>query len=139
MSRSTRLRFLRVRVLAVVVALVTLLGVLRSGAAYFYCPMMGMSSGTACCEGRHERREDAPEPAVENSHCCESRRLGTLPSAAGTSAVDLGVAPIAAVLPPLPPRAVPMLGRTAEAPVHRVRAGPAPPARQRASLMTWHC
>ena len=37
MGWRTRLGFL-------VVALITLLGVLRSGAAYFYCPMMGMSS-----------------------------------------------------------------------------------------------
>jgi hypothetical protein len=127
------------RLLATVVALITLLGVLRSGAAYFYCPMMGMSSGAACCQGTLERREEAPEPAVEDTHCCESRRLGTLPSASGTSGVELAVAPIAAVLPPLPTRAVPIAARSAKAPVERVRAGPAPPARQRASLMTWHC
>jgi hypothetical protein len=139
MAWHTRLRFSSVRVLAAVVALVTLLGVLRSGAAYFYCPMMGMSSGTACCEGTHERREEAPDPAIENTHCCESRRLGTLPSAAGATSVEVGVAPVLAVLPPLPPRAVPVSDRSAKAPVHRVRAGPAPPARQRASLMTWHC
>lgn len=82
-----RRRFLRQmrrevgRTLAVFVGFAFLVGVLRGGSRYLYCPFMDAIVSQSCCE-----RAPHHEVAVDEPDCCEAHVLGVLPSAMGPSA-----------------------------------------------------
>lgn len=81
------------RMSTVLLALTLLAAVLRTGAQYFYCPIMNVVVSTHCCaSSRNEltRANDVP-PAVQLPDCCERRRAAALPvtdSSINTTAVS---------------------------------------------------
>lgn len=143
MTVSRRALVVRARALAArlgyaMVALAMLLGVVRGGARYFYCPMMGQAFDDACCaSGDHHDDEDRAGPSVERPGCCQAKRLGTLPSGAAASTIDVPAVPLMAVLPPFDvgptrPGASPLVRY-----VYPARAGPPTATERRAILMVW--
>lgn len=125
------------RVGAAVVAVVMLVGVLRAGASYVYCPMMKIVMDAPCCSGDRRAEHEASDAAQLGARdCCEHHILARLPSAGATSAPPhLLAAPLVAVLP------APTLDPHRSAPDARVRfdhegrAGPMASARHCAELM----
>jgi hypothetical protein len=137
---ARRLRGLVGPALAAVLALVMLVGVMRAGARYFYCPTMHMVIDRPCCAGDGDPRradEDAFVAEVRSRDCCEEHVLGKLPSAAVSSATPLADVPLLAVVAPLfvPVRALPLAAPSRFE--HDTRAGPKALARHRAELMAF--
>lgn len=137
--RRGYVRTLARRVAALFATLVLLVGIVRSGVRYFYCPMMGATMEDACCPSTHGENAASDAPAIDASDCCKAKRLGHLPSGAASTSVDLADSPLAYLLPSFdrargaaPPRVDVMRA-------HDARAGPHSPARQRSSLMIWNC
>ena len=125
------------RCAVLVLAMAVLLGVVRSGARYVYCPMMDAVLATSCCD-RGESHGDAP--AVEAPECCQAKRLGAMPASGTTAvAVDLGDVPFTTLLPPFVAahavRSTPGAFRFE----HPARAGPVSARERRAQLMIWTC
>lgn len=90
------------RVAAALLAVVMLVGVLRAGASYVYCPSMQTVSDAPCCSGdRRAHHDDAPAMEMRSRDCCERHVVDKLPSSAGATAAasHLLIAPLVAVLP----------------------------------------
>jgi hypothetical protein len=122
---------------AFLIALVLLVGIARSGARYFTCPMMGSSFAEAsCCAGMRHAPSDVP--AIDHPECCKARTLGTLPASPVTSAApDVAAVPLAAIAPPfdiVAPRAESV---AAVRFMYSARAGPPSAKERRAELMVW--
>jgi|HubBroStandDraft_4_1064222.scaffolds.fasta_scaffold672353_1 hypothetical protein len=121
------LRRVGARFVAVVLGLALIVGVLRGGSHYFYCPFMGAVASEHCCEGS---RGDAS--TVQVADCCEVRTIGTIPAASTVApSPELAGAPLLAVLSPLQDLSTGSI----VAPAKRVgieRTGPPPLAAQRA-------
>lgn len=130
------------RVAAALVAVVMLVGVLRAGASYVYCPSMQRVADAPCCSGdraHHDvaaANDGAVAMQVRSRDCCEKHVVGQLPSAAAAStARHLFSASFVAVVPAptVDPRAS---GSAALLRFdHEGRAGPIAAARHRAELM----
>ena len=84
-----------VRLLALLVGVALLVGILRGGSHYLYCPFMDAVVTQDCCS------RSGPEPGTITARdCCETETIGTLPSASGTAAgPQLPMLPLVAVLP----------------------------------------
>jgi hypothetical protein len=87
------------RLLAVVVGFALVVGILRGGSHYLYCPFMDVVVTEHCCS---ESRGSAD--TVTTPDCCETETLGTLPSASGVAPwPELPALPLVAVLSPYEP------------------------------------
>ncbi|MFO0739588.1 MAG: hypothetical protein U0270_27060 [Labilithrix sp.] len=121
-----------------VVAAVLLLGVLRSGARYVYCPMMNAVVAASCCDRGEAHYEGTP--AVEGSDCCQQRRTAAMPASGTAPAeIDFGDVPSTPIATPAwleraGPRAAGALRFN-----HPARAGPISARKRRAQLMIWTC
>lgn len=129
------------RAASVIVAVVMLVGVLRAGSRYVYCPSMQMVTDAPCCAGDgHRGHRDADgDTTIElrSRDCCEQHVLGKLPAVVG-GAVHVPQAFAAPLLATLPP---PTFDTTTTLVAVRARlqgdcrAGPMASARHRAELM----
>lgn len=125
-------------VAAALLAVVVLVGVMRAGARYFYCPMMRVVIDAPCCAGDGRNDEDLTGSVeVRSRDCCEERVLGKLPSGAVTCPPAIVDAPLLAVVPPVTvaSRALPVARPSRFE--HEGRAGPRASARHRAELMVF--
>jgi hypothetical protein len=100
--RTTRCqRFVRSelsRLAAIALAVTFVLGVVRAGARYFYCPIMDAVVSAHCCPRADADRTESP--ALVDDECCDVRTNAALP--AGTAAApapELAAAPLLALLP----------------------------------------
>jgi hypothetical protein len=124
------------RVAAALVALIVLVGVLRAGASYVYCPMMQQISEASCCAGDREADDDATTATIASRDCCEHHVLGKLPKTAAPSVpTPLLATPLVAVLPAPSAELVSATSNPAAHFEHEGRAGPRAAARHRAELM----
>lgn len=130
-------RRLLARVAAALVAVVVLVGVLRAGARYSYCPTMQMVTDAPCCSGdRRGHDEDAAAMQLRSRDCCEQHVLGKLPTAAGTSVAPHLAAPALVTVLAAPTAHPRERGPGARHRLdHEGRAGPIAAARHRAELM----
>jgi hypothetical protein len=130
-------RALLAHVAAALVAVVVLVGVLRAGTRYSYCPSMQRVIDVPCCAGdRRGHHEDAAEMQVRSRDCCEQHVIAKLPSAAGTSVAPHLAAPArvtALAAPTAHPRQTGLHARLRFD--HEGRAGPMATARHRAERM----
>lgn len=127
---------------AALLAVVMLLGVVRAGARYFYCPMMHAVIDAPCCDGDARSGGDPNDPTdsaeVRSRDCCEAHMLRQLPRAAVSPSPTVSDAPLLAVVPPVTLfafREVPVASVSRFA--HEDRAGPRALARHRAELMVF--
>jgi hypothetical protein len=82
---------------ALVLGVAVVVGILRGGSHYLYCPYMDVVVAEDCCS---EARGLVKGSTIEAPDCCEARSIGALPSAAGTStAPTVAAASQVAVLP----------------------------------------
>jgi hypothetical protein len=126
------------RVAAAILVVVMLVGVLRAGDRYFYCPTMRAVIDAPCCAGdRHSDDDDTAALEVRSRDCCEEHRLGSLPSAAVAPNAAPFDAPVLAVLPPVTALSHPLSTSADPRFAHDNRAGPASNARHRAELMVF--
>lgn len=131
------LRAIAVRIGVVVMAFVVVVGLLRGGGSYFFCPMMNEVSDAPCCD-EHGREGDRDVSGVRAPDCCQAKRLATLPRWAASSLPDVASSPCVALLPSMldasgvRPRA--RLVRFAQP----ARASPPTANERRADLMVWH-
>jgi hypothetical protein len=138
--RTRRVRAWLGRAASALVAVVMLVGVLRAGSRYVYCPSMQRIIDAPCCAGDGHRRHGDDEAKVElrSRDCCEQHVLGKLPAVVGGGAGQAPQAFAAPLLATLPPPAVDTK-TTLVAVRARVeggcRAGPMASARRRAELM----
>ena len=121
--------------LHVVVLAALVVGLFRSGARYFYCPMMGEIHDAPCCD--QERSEGA---GIGEAECCQARLVGQLPAGAASSLLELPLAPRAytvrlavAACRSLEERA-PVGAEIPRRPVPRTRTGPPAASVRRARL-----
>lgn len=114
-----------------------LLGIVRGGSRYFYCPMMGQSFDDACCASAEHDDDATSGPSVERPDCCQAKRLGKLPSGAAVSTIDVPAVPVLAVLPPFDGAVAPLARKTFVRFTHPSRAGPPTATERRAMLMVW--
>ena len=127
------------RLAAGLVALVVLLGVLRGGARYFYCPMMDAVIDAPCCGADGHAGVGADRDALElrSLGCCEEHVIGKLPSAALFAPAAPLETPLLALVPP-PTTLLAGSARGAGARFdHDNRAGPASTRRHRAECMVF--
>jgi hypothetical protein len=82
-------------VLALLLGVSLVVGVLRGGSHYFYCPFMDVVVTEHCCTGAR-----GGATTVEAPDCCEARTIGVLPSAGSLPPVPgIAAASCVAVLP----------------------------------------
>ncbi len=131
------------RIAAGLVAFVVLLGVLRGGSRYVYCPMMAAVMTAPCCASEtpdeHDDGHEDPAPvALREGGCCEGRTLARLPSAATSGAPAMLEPPVfVALLPAAALRVEPAPLAWPQPRLHEDRAGPMRAARHRAELMVF--
>jgi hypothetical protein len=95
-SPVRRVRREGARLLAVVVGFALVVGILRGGSHYFYCPFMDAVVTDHCCSESRGNADTFTAP-----DCCETETIGTLPSASGvTPWPELPALPLVAVLSP---------------------------------------
>jgi hypothetical protein len=131
------------RLAAALVALVVLVGVLRAGASYVYCPIMQQITEASCCAGDRDSDDDATGAPiaevgaeVRSRDCCEHHVLGKLPKTAAASfPTPLLATPLVAVLPAPSVELVAVVSNPTAHFEHEGRAGPRAAARHRAELM----
>lgn len=121
-------------------ALILLVGIARSGARYFYCPIMGATFERSCCApAEHDSTDPRDDASVGASECCETRHVGSLPTADAASALELRAVPFEAIEPPLSSIPIAREDLDNERLTHPARAGPPSAAERRAQLMIWTC
>ena len=119
------------RVLAIVLGLAVIVGVLRGGSHYLYCPFMDEVVSEHCCAQSHE---DAS--TFEAPDCCQTKEIGTLPSAREIAPTPELPAPLLlAFLPPL--RDLAVEARHAPPPRFEIvgTGPPSPPRAKRAARL----
>ena len=130
-------RLLR-RLASVVALLAMVVPTLLGGLPFVWCAPMERAQLECCCPDDHvEAASDAPPVSVSEAHCCEGRRVQSLPTSLPTLHVDAAVEPprlVAAVSPPAPTTA----SRVPEDVATRRRAHP-PRAGPQPSLYARHC
>ncbi len=90
------------RIFAMLVVLTTLVGVLRAGARYFYCPMMGEVVAEDCCAASKTAR-GTKTPAFETPDCCQAKFVDALPAGdAFAPSTEIAAAPLTALVQPVP-------------------------------------
>lgn len=134
---ASRGRAVLVRIAATLVAAVMLVGLLRAGASYFYCPAMEMVTDAPCCPGdRRAAHEEEDIAQLRARDCCEEHVVAKLPSAGGTSGPPHLTAPSLVDVHAVPKVKLPWAAPTAACRFdHEGRAGPVATARHRAELM----
>lgn len=130
-------RRLWLRIAAGVLAMAMLVGLLRGGARYFYCPMMRAVIDAPCCADRHAGADFDETLELRSRGCCEEHVVGKLPSGAVAAARVPCDAPLLAVLPPVTALSHPLSTLDTSRFEHQNRAGPASTARHRAALMVF--
>ena len=70
------------RLLALVVGFALVVGILRGGSHYLYCPFMDVVVTEHCCSGSRGEAGTITAP-----DCCEAETIGTLPSASGVTLI----------------------------------------------------
>lgn len=128
------------RVAALLATVTMLIGVVRAGGRYFYCPMMHVVIDAPCCAGDRRSSSDedrADSVEMRSSDCCEEHVLRKLPSGAVSPAPPVFDAPLVAVISAVAVtyHAPPEVTRSRFD--HENRAGPASTARHRAELMVF--
>lgn len=125
---------------ALLAAIVLLVGVLRAGASYFYCPMMQATFDAPCCDrGHHDEGDDDGAPGIDHAACCEGKRLGALPTSERLHESEpVATAPITGVTPAVPAALDGPLARPAARDLYPARAGPQRASARRATLMIWN-
>ncbi len=99
-NRRTRFTSLALRLTVVAVLLI---GLARTGRAYFVCHEMGTVSQVACCA--HCPSSTGEEaPAIDRAPCCARQLVDAMPSATTTSAATVPDAPLIATVQPASPR-----------------------------------
>lgn len=122
----------------IAVALVLLIGVLRSGKSYFFCPMMTAVFETPCCDGEeHGDEEDGSVSEVRAPDCCQAKRIGTMPSSALSSVPDVSPSPCVAVLPARNGADAFDVGASTVRYTQPARAGPPSATERCGRLMVW--
>ena len=127
------------RLAAAFVAVAMLVGVLRAGATYVYCPSMDRVMDAPCCAGDRRAHHDDTGPAqLRSRDCCEQHVLAKLPTAGITSPAPHLATPtlVPAVATPGPDPRRPVADVLLRFD-HEGRAGPAVAARHRAELMVF--
>lgn len=131
-------RALLARAGAALLAVLVLVGVLRAGASYSYCPTMEMVTDAPCCPGdRHaEHQEAAGSPQLRARDCCEKHVVGKLPSVDGIGATPHVLPPALVAVTASSAAALDRAGTSTRPRIaHDGRAGPIAMARHRAALM----
>lgn len=83
------------RVVGVVLAIAFVLGIVRGGSRYLYCPFMDAVVTEHCCSDA-----TSGQSAIEATDCCQPRTIGTLPIAGATAQPpELSTSSLLAVLP----------------------------------------
>lgn len=139
----TRLRFVASRAVLVVAALTILLGVVRGGSRFFYCPVMDLAFDAPCCSPpRGAELADTGAPAAEVPDCCQEKHQRAMPATSVATASHGAIAPAPCVAIVNAAHLAAMNGAANVALGHRppVRAGPSPPSarERRAELMVFH-
>ena len=84
------------RSLALVFVLAMIVGILRAGSTYLYCPFMGAMAVDACCSHATTERS-----TVDRNDCCELHRLPSLPNSESVSTrVAVAPSPLVAIIAP---------------------------------------
>ena len=139
--RSATIRLVRAiaaRLGAITVAFVLLVGVLRSGKSYFFCPMMTAVFDAPCCGGdEHGDDHDDRVSEVRAPDCCQAKRIGNMPSSALSSVPDVFPSPCVAVLPARDGADAFDVGASTVGYTQPARAGPRSANERRAELMVW--
>lgn len=139
----TSARIFATRTVLVVAALTILLGVVRGGSRFFYCPVMHLAFDAPCCSPeRGDELAETGAPAVEAPDCCQERHQRAMPATSVASASHGDVAPAPCVAIMTTAELAASRGAPSAALGHRppVRAGPSPPSarERRAELMVFH-
>lgn len=139
--RSAAVRLVRATVArlgAITVAIALLVGVLRSGKSYFFCPMMTAVFDAPCCGGDdHGDEEDNGVSEFRAPDCCQAKRIGSMPASALSTVPDVCPAPCVAVLPARDRADAFDVGASTVGYTQPARAGPPTANERRAELMVW--
>lgn len=137
--RTVAARSVATRLSAIVLAVCVLVGTVRSGSRYFYCPTMHMVMDAPCCGGDRPTLDEQEPSALEarSRDCCEEHRLGTLPPGGIATSPDPLNAPLLGVLPAVAVHHRAQSWAPEERFEHQNRAGPKASARHRAELMVF--
>ena len=137
----TSARFLASRAVLVIAAMTILLGVLRGGTRFFYCPMTHLAFDEPPCTAPHGEADVTDGPRLELPECCEEKWRAVTPRASSPSIAETAIAP-ASVVALLPAAQLDITRRSLAQPMrfwHAVRAGPPPLASERrAQLMVFN-
>ena len=125
------------RFCALMLGLTVLVGALRGGTHYFYCPFMNAVVTEHCCAALDEPAAGDERGAVMAVDCCQDETTATLPSAESTArSTELEPAPLLAFIPPFDfVRSAPVR-RGSHATIERA-GGPSPTQPPRARLMVF--
>ena len=133
------------RAVLVLAAFVILLGVVRGGTRFFYCPITHLAfDAPPCSQGLDETStdDDGDAPAVRTADCCQEKWRAAAPTASTPEVPRTSIARAAvAALLPAPPRGMELVSARMPFEIaHGVRAGPTPPSarERRAELMVFH-
>ena len=135
------------RVVLLLAAFVILVGVVRGGTRFFYCPMTQLASDTPPCTRGHDDANAAesgdPEgPALQTPDCCDEKWRAAAPIASVPDVHAASVPPrtLVALLPTAPRGMAIVAARMPFGIAQRVRAGPSPPraSERRAELMVFN-
>jgi hypothetical protein len=117
--RPTSLRRAIAALARLVVAAVVVCGLPQSGARYFYCEALGLSSTDPCVQAAEHRGAECPAQFEERPiDCCKVVRLPLLPRAARIAEAGIARSRWVALLPPV--HTSPVRDGFAEAPPVRV-------------------
>jgi hypothetical protein len=116
------MRFEAFRFASFAIGVTLIIGLVRGGAGYLYCPFMDEVVSAHCCAPAH-----ADTTSFEAPDCCEARILGTLPAARDAARPHVAAAaPVHSVIRALE-RASTRQGPSPAPRLARRGLGPAPP------------
>jgi hypothetical protein len=140
-------RLMASRAVLVLAALVILVGVVRGGTRFFYCPMAHLAFDTSPCATSDDDStaendtNDTSLPAIRSADCCIEKWRAKTPTASVPEPQGVSVPPATVASLLVLPRGIEIA--SAQMPFEiplRVRAGPPPPraSERRAELMVFH-
>lgn len=117
------------RVVVAVLALITVVGLVRAGAAYIYSAGMDEVVAEACCELHVHARADGEPQIASTSDCCSVERFGAVPDGAVLARTVVPPASVTAVQrAPLPVDVRWLVARTSARIVEAPDTGPPKPS-----------